>query len=185
MKVALFGGSFNPPHIGHLMIARQVVDFCPVDEVWWLPSFGQRPPKDVAPVEHRLAMVRLLELPKTKVSTIEIDNTLDGETVHILPFLPKGNEYSFIMGSDQVSGFDQWLGWEELLDVMHFWIFPRYGYEHESLRKNMTLVSDPTLMATDISSTKVRERIKAGLPIDSFVPPAVAAYIQKHKLYLQ
>lgn len=184
MRVALFGGSFNPPHVGHVMIAQQVLDFCPVDEVWCLPSYGQSPPKDVAPIEHRLAMTKLLDLPKTKVSTIEIDNKLDGETVHILPYLPKDHEFSFIMGSDQLATFETWLDWQKLLDAMPFWIFPRYGYPEVSLRKNMTLVAHDALMATDISSTKVRERVKQGLDISLFVPPPVASYIKENKLYL-
>ena len=78
MRIALLGGSFNPPHIGHVWMARQVLDFCGVDEVWLLPNYDQSPSKDVAPVEHRLAMTRLLEGDKIRVSTIEVDNKLDG-----------------------------------------------------------------------------------------------------------
>ena len=84
MNIGLLGGAFNPPHFGHLMIARQVLDFTNTDEVWFLPNFGQIPPKPVAKVSDRLAMTKLLSMPKTRVSTIEIDNALDGDTINLL-----------------------------------------------------------------------------------------------------
>ena len=65
MKIALLGGAFNPPHLGHVMIARQVLDFTDTDEVWFLPNYGQIPPKPVAPVADRLAMANLIVFPKT------------------------------------------------------------------------------------------------------------------------
>ena len=183
MKIALFGGAFNPPHLGHLFIAQQVLDFSSVDEVWFLPNFGQIPPKPVESVEHRLAMTRLLHLPKTHVSTIEIDNKLDGDTIHLLEHLPKGNEYSFIIGSDQLPTFHLWGKWEELLARMPFLVFPRYGYPNEPLYPNMRLVSDEILVGSNISSTKIRERVKRGLAISEFVPKAIEAYIQQYGLY--
>lgn len=183
MKIALLGGAFNPPHLGHLMIAQQVLDFTGTDEVWFLPNYGQSPPKPVATVEDRLAMTRLLELPKTHVSTIEIDNKLDGETIHLLPFLPKEHTFSFIIGSDQLPTFHLWLGWEELLKKMPFWVFPRYGYPNEPLYEGMKVISHEYLVGSNISSTKIRERMKQKLPIDQFTPNTIAAYIRDHGLY--
>ncbi len=184
MKIALLGGAFNPPHLGHLMIAQQVLDFTGTDEVWFLPNYNQAPPKPVASVEDRLAMTRLLELPKTKVSTLEIDNKLSGETSDILPFLPKDHEFSFIIGSDQLPTFHLWLGWEKLLAAMPFWVFPRYGFPNEPLREGMKVISHELLVGSNLSSTKIRERVRLGLPIDQFVPPAIARYITEHGLYL-
>ncbi len=183
MKVALLGGSFNPPHIGHLLIARQVLDFTDADELWFVPSYGQSPPKPVAPAEDRLAMTKMLVLPKAQVSTIEIDNKLDGETIHLLPLLPKEHSYTFVIGSDQLPTFHLWLKWEELLDAMPFLVFPRYGYPNEPLYQNMKVLSHELLVGSNISSTKVRERVKAGLPIDLFVPLGVGEYIKVHGLY--
>jgi nicotinate-nucleotide adenylyltransferase len=184
MKIALLGGAFNPPHLGHLFIAQQVLDFSDVDEVWFLPNFGQIPPKPVESVEHRLAMTRLLALPKTHVSTIEIDHMLDGDTIHLLEHLPKENNYSFIIGSDQLPTFHLWGKWEELLSRMPFVVFPRYGYPNEPLYANMRLISDEILVGSNISSTKIRERVKRGLAITEFVPKAIESYILKHGLYI-
>lgn len=184
MNIALLGGAFNPPHFGHLMVAQQVLDFTDTDEVWFLPNYGQHPPKPVAPVHHRLAMTHMLTFPGTQVSTLEIDHKLDGQTINLLPHLPTNHTYSFIIGSDQLPLFHLWGQWQELLSRIPFWIFPRYGYPNEPLYDNMHVVSHELVIGSNISATKIRGRVKAGLSIERFVPKKVNDYIDKHKLYL-
>ncbi|KKU95974.1 nicotinate (nicotinamide) nucleotide adenylyltransferase [Candidatus Gottesmanbacteria bacterium RIFCSPLOWO2_01_FULL_48_11] len=184
MKIALLGGVFDPPHMGHLWMARQMLDFCGVDEVWFLPNYSQSAPiKPATSVEHRLVMTKLLELPKTRVSTIEIDNKLDGETIHLLPFLPKEHEFSFVIGSDQLAGFSKWLDWEKLVSALPFWVFPRGGYPLEPLYNNMKAVAHESLVVSNLSSTTIRDRDRAGLSIAPFVPKAVGEYIKQQGLY--
>ncbi|OGG09082.1 nicotinate (nicotinamide) nucleotide adenylyltransferase [Candidatus Gottesmanbacteria bacterium RBG_16_43_7] len=183
MKIALLGGAFNPPHIGHTMIARQVLDFTDYQQIWFLPNYSQSPPKPVAGVEHRLNMTRFLEFPGAVVSTVEIDNKLDGQTVNTLPHLPKEHTYCFVIGSDQLPVFHLWGRWQELLKSMPFLVFPRYGYPNEPLYENMTVVGHRFLIGSNISSTKIRERVKAGLSIAEFVPAGVGEYITKNSLY--
>ena len=183
MRVALLGGAFNPPHLGHLIIAQQVLDFTDTKEVWFLPNYNQAPPKPVASVADRLAMTKLLELPRTKVSTIEIDNTLSGETVDILPFLPKEHEFSFIIGSDQLPTFHLWKDWEKLLKSMPFLVFPRHGFPNEPLHEGMKVISHELLVGSNLSSTKIRQRTRLGMPIDQFVPASIAGYVAEHGLY--
>lgn len=183
MNIGLLGGAFNPPHFGHLMIARQVLDFTDTDEVWFLPNFGQIPPKPVAGVSDRLAMTKLLQLPKTRVSTIEIDNSLDGDTINLIPHLPREHNFRFIIGSDQLPTFHLWGRWEELLTSMPFLVFPRYGFPNEPMYPNMTLVSNELLVGTNISSTKIRKRVERGLSVEEFVPSSIASYIASHRLY--
>ena len=184
MKIGLFGGVFNPPHLGHLMIAQQVLDYTDIDEVWFVPNYGQSPPKEgVAPVVDRLAMTDLLKLPKTKVSTLEIDHKLKGNTIDLLSLLPKKHSYTFIMGSDWLPGFTKWMRWEELLERVPFLVFPRTDHPSGPLYKHMTLLAHPDLITSNISSTKVRARIAAGLSVDQFVPKEIAHYIKEHGLY--
>jgi nicotinate-nucleotide adenylyltransferase len=183
MNIALLGGVFNPPHIGHILIAQQILDFTDTDEVWFLPNYAQSPPKPAASVTDRLAMAKLLNLPKTHVSTIEIDNKLDGETVHILSFLPKEHRFSFIIGSDQLPSLHQWLEWEKLTRTLPFFVFPRYGYPNEPLYENMKVITHEFLIGSNISSSKVRDRVKNKLPIAGFVPKEIAKYIEEHGLY--
>jgi nicotinate-nucleotide adenylyltransferase len=185
MKIALLGGSFNPPHIGHMLIAQQVLDFGGVDEVWFLPNWGQSFEKPVASAKDRLAMTRCLHMPKTKVSTLEIDNTLNGQTINLLPYLPPEHTYVFIIGSDQLPVFHLWGKWKELLEKMPFLIFPRYGFPTEPLYSNMTVLHHDELVVSNVSSTKIRARVSLGLSIDEFVPKGVGEYIKKHSLYLK
>lgn len=184
MNIGLLGGKFNPPHIGHILIAQQMLDFGGFDEVWFVPNFGQSFHEPVASVADRLAMTRCMKLSRTRISTIEIDNHLDGKTINLVPYLPKGNTYTFIIGSDQLATFHLWGSYKELIQKLPFVIFPRYGYPNEPLYDHMTVVTHPALIATNISSTKIRERVKLGLSIDDFVPEGVAVYIKKHTLYL-
>lgn len=183
MNIGLLGGAFNPPHLGHLMIAQQVLDFTDTDEVWFLPNFGQMPPKPVIDVSHRLAMTKLLSLDRTRVSTLEIENELNGDTINLLPLLPKEHSFRFIIGSDQLPTFHLWGRWKELLEHLPFLVFPRYGFPNEPLYPNMTVVTHEFLVGTNISSTKIRNRVKQGLSIEQFVPTPVAQYITAHKLY--
>ena len=165
------------------MIAQQVLDFAGMDEVWFLPNYGQIPPKPVAAVADRLAMVSLFRLDHTKVSTLEIDNTLDGDTIHLLPFLPQEHEFHFIIGSDQLPTLHLWGEWQTLLRTLPFLIFPRYGFPNEPLYENMRVVTSELLISSNLSSTKIRRRVHEGLSIDRFVPKEIAAYIEEHKLY--
>jgi len=183
MNIGLFGGVFDPPHIGHILVAQQVLDFGGVDEIWFVPNYRTSFQKPTAPVSDRMAMVTMVDLPKTVISTLEIDHKLDGQTIHLLPYLPPGNTYVFIIGSDQLATFHLWGQWQELLRQMRFLVFPRYGYPNDPLYEHMSVISDESLLATNISSTKIRERVKRGLSIAPFVPKGVEEYIKEHKLY--
>lgn len=180
MRIALLGGSFNPPHNGHLVMARAVLAQVGVDEVWLLPNFQQSPPKDVAPVADRLAMVRLLEEQQIFVSSIEIDHKLSGETVEIVPFLPKSNTYVFIIGSDQLPTFFQWQDYQKLLSALTFWVYPRAGYPLSPLYEGMRVLTGEPY---DVSSTDVRARVQSGRSLGGLVPKRVAAYIAERGLY--
>lgn len=197
MHIALLGGAFNPPHIGHFLIAQQVLDYARpehgrrIDEVWFLPNygqkyFGQESSKIVAPAEDRVSMLRTMETPRIKVSTLEIEHQLDGQTIRLLPHLPSEHTFSFIIGSDQLPTFHLWSGWKELLSTMHFLVFPRHGFTVEPLYEGMQVVDGGgMLITTDISSTKIRQRIQTKLPMEGFVLPGVASYIREHELYLE
>lgn len=180
MHIALLGGSFSPPHNGHLVMARAVLAQAGANEVWLLPNFRQSPPKDVAPASDRLAMVRLLQEPKIIASTIEVDNKLSGETIEILPFLPATNTYAFIMGSDQLSTFSLWKDYQTLLGAFQFWVYPRAGCPLKPLYDGMRVLSGEPY---DVSSTGVREKIAIGESVDGLVPEKVAVYIATHGIF--
>ncbi|MBI3576973.1 nicotinate (nicotinamide) nucleotide adenylyltransferase [Candidatus Gottesmanbacteria bacterium] len=184
MKIGLLGGVFNPPHVGHLLIAQQVLDFTDIEEVWFLPSYGQHPPKPhVAPVEDRLTMTKMLKLHNSRVSTLEINYKLDGNTINLLPYLPKEHTYQFIMGSDWLPYFKQWGQWKKLLKRLPFLVFPRAGHPMSPLYKNMSPLEHELLIVTNISATKIRERVRLGMSIDQLTPQKIQEYIKTHGLY--
>lgn len=183
MNIGLLGATFNPPHLGHSMMVQQVLDFTDCEAVWLVPVYDHTFHKPLAPVEHRVAMVNFIVMPRVSVSTLEIDHALDGNTIHLLPHLPKENTYRFIIGSDNLPTFHLWGSWELLLKKIPFLIFPRAGYPNEPLYEGMTMVHDSSLVISNISSTKIRDRVKKGLSINHFVPGGVEEYIKEHELY--
>jgi len=186
MNIGILGGSFNPPHLGHVLIAQQVLDYTNLDEVWWLPAFRHTFDKPLVSITHRLAMTRLLRLPGTRVSTLEVDNQLDGNTINLIPLLKKNHPrdaFSFIIGTDQLPTFHKWGNWQQLLKELPFLVVLRAGFPADPLYDGMKLVSHSNFIISNISSTIVRARIQNHLPIDTLVPQEILGYIKKHSLY--
>jgi nicotinate-nucleotide adenylyltransferase len=186
MKIGLLGGSFNPPHIGHILVAQQVLDFTDLDEIWFLPAYKHTFDKPLAPIASRLAMVTLLKVKNTRLSTLESDYKLDGNTINLLPILKKeykDDSFTFIIGSDQLPTFHKWGSWEKLLTQQKFLVVERAGYPLIPLYKGMQVLKNPAFITTNISSSMVRHRVKKNLSIEYLVPPTIATYIKKHNLY--
>lgn len=187
MQVALFGGRFDPVHNGHLAITREVLNSVPsVDEVWLVPA-NTHPWRPIeASAEDRLAMLRLIEEPKIKVSDIDIKRgteTFTIDTIRELQAKTK-NTYIFICGSDQIKSFDKWKDYKELGMRVSFLVFPRPGSEKEALPSNFMWISDNAFEPMDDSSTRIRNLRKEGKSISGLVPGKVEEYIIKHKLYV-
>lgn len=187
MHIGLLGGSFNPPHIGHVLVVRQVLDFTPLNKIWLLPAYRHTFDKPLAPHADRLAMTKLITEDRVEVSALEIDNQLDGNTINLVPILKKRfmkDKFTFIIGSDQLSTFTKWGEWRTLLKLLNFLVVPRAGYPQRPLYQNMKVLKHPLLVTTNISSSMVRQRVKKGLPIAHFVPKTVETYIKKKGLYI-
>lgn len=189
MNITLFGGSFNPSHIGHEIVLTQAFDFIPnLEQIWLLPTFQHTFIKnnELAPVEHRLAMAKLLENAKIKVQACEITQKMSGQTIEAVKFLKKTypqHQFSFLMGSDQLKTFDLWDKWQSLLKSIPFYIYPRVGFPFKPLYQNMKPLVHPLQVMTNISSTMIRQRLQAGLTVNHLVPIKIAEYLQKNHLY--
>ena len=193
MNIVLFGGAFNPPHIGHLIVIQQALELIDADELWILPdnigSFG----KDLAPSHHRIKMIELLinEIPeeiksKVKLNTTLIDENLSGETHQYMKALKEKYpqySFSFLMGSDNLKKFEEWGNWQRLIDNMHFYIYPRNGYKVEKLYNNMMLLESDTQVVTNFSSTIMRKRAQQNLSLKNFIPHTILNYLTQNKLY--
>lgn len=194
MKIAILGGSFNPPHLGHLLIAQQVLDFLRFDEILLTPCYHHTFLKDLAPIADRVKMTKMIVADRIKFSNEEIKNKFSGDTIYLMDILAKKHpqhHFSFIIGSDNLTGFKRWGQWEKLITNYNFIIFPRPNfsgnlsqYQLHSPNYKFHLLDDLLLVTSDISSTKIRERIKRGISIRHLVPEKVEEYIVRNNLYL-
>lgn len=194
-RLGVFGGTFDPIHLGHVAVVRTVRDALDLDLVIVVPA-GQpwlkaSPP--VASAEDRLAMTRLAlaDEPKTQVSRVDVDRPGSTYTVDTLRDLraqhprqgPDAPQWFFITGADALNTIGQWHQPDELIALAHLVGVQRPGHADPTPGIPDDAWSLVTMGPVDISSTDIRARVRAGEPIDHLVPAAVAAYIDEQRLY--
>lgn len=194
MNITLFGGAFNPPHLGHLFVIEQAFELIPdLEELWLVPAYKHTFQKKLAPTQHRLQMTNLLlkevsskSNKRVKLSTIEIDNQLSGETHDTLQILNEkfpSKTFSFLMGSDNIRHFKKWGNWKRLIEQLHFYIYPRAGFRNQKLFPNMSLLESDTQVITNLSSTLIRKRIREKNQISHFLPQSILKYLRVNRIY--
>lgn len=198
MKIAILGGSFDPPHLGHLSIALQVQEILQMDQVWLLPAYHHPFSRNLSDVASRFTMTSFLETERIKVSDYEIKHNPTSYTIDTLNGLKQqrpDDEFYWITGSDQLSHFQKYKDWKDILSKHNLIIFPReWMLKHleeevkeklllKTIPENVIVLQSKELILTNISSTIIRERVKSKLPIHYFVHNKVAEYIVKNKLY--
>ena len=184
MRVALFGGSFNPPHAAHQLAALYLLETAPIDGLWLIPCFRHPFEKTLERFEDRLRMCELMAAPlgpRARVSDIE--GRLGGEsrtlhTVRALQAEHPDTEFQVVIGSDLVDETNRWFGAEELRQRTSFIVVGRSGASPGRGEQGGELVNMPA-----ISSTEVRERLQSGRPADHLVPRRVLDYIRERGLY--
>lgn len=199
-RIGLIGGSFDPIHLGHLIIARDAAEKLGLSEVVFIPA--HTPPhkldRERAASEHRLEMTRLATSgePRYSVSDVEIARggvSYTFDTVSAFIESRPGAEITLIVGGDTLVDLHTWYRIEDLLRLCDVATFARPGdSDLETMREKMGLNSEARdrLLANvfdarllDISSTEIRDRVAEGLSISYLVPPEVEAYIFEHGLY--
>lgn len=193
MKIGVLGGSFNPPHLGHLIVSQQLIDFGFVDQVWLMPCYAHVWHKKLAPVKNRLTMCRFLANKKIKVSTLEIDQKKPMSTITTLKLLEKKypkQQFFWLIGQKSLKELPQWNHYQELIKNYKFLILPQNSKKLKienclpsRQAGKLKIISHPLWATSNLSSSVVRKRIKKGLSLKGFVPEKVAAYIKKHRLY--
>lgn len=189
MLIGLFFGSFNPIHLGHMIIASYMVEFTYVDEVWFVVS-PQNPLKDkniLIDEQQRLEMVKCAIEGDKRFTACDIEFTLPKpsysiDTLHKLYKLHPDKKFAIIMGSDGLETFNLWKNNKEITEICKRFIYPRIGEQNfEKVKvENGTFVNAPLL---NISSTFIRKAIKDGKDLSYFVPEKVWLYIHRHGLY--
>jgi nicotinate-nucleotide adenylyltransferase len=198
MKTGILGGTFDPVHRGHIMMAEEAKDTLDLSEVLMVPA-GQPVYKGgvaVTSAEHRLAMLRLASAgkPYLRVSTIEIERPGPSYTVDTIVALREQygtrDEIYFIIGWDSLEQFPGWREPERIISMCYLAAIPRPGWPRPDLNaleaalpgisERIVLLEKPLV---DISASAIRGMAAGGKAIDHLVPGPVADYIKKHKLY--
>jgi nicotinate-nucleotide adenylyltransferase len=189
MKTGLFFGSFNPIHIGHMAIANYMVEFTALDQVWFVvsPQNPFKEKKSLLEDYHRYELVirAIGDDDRFRATNIEFRMPKPSYTIDTLTWLSEkhpGNEFSLLMGSDQLSAFEKWKNHQEITRNYHRYIYPRPGVDHHSLpmMDNASLVPAPMM---EISSSFIRQAIKDEKDIRHFLPTLVWEYIQEMNFY--
>ena len=190
-RIGIFGGSFNPPHIAHLLVAELISEQFDLDHVLWLTNF-QSPLKnveDIAPASHRLAMTRLAIEGNERFSVSDLEVRRGGisytiDTIRTLQDAHPHVDFRLIAGSDSLADFDTWREPQEILDRVRLIIFRRPASEAVTFTAGLEAridYADAPLF--DVSATVIRNRIRAQKSIRYMVPEAVRSYILEHGLY--
>ncbi len=191
MRVALFGGSFDPPHIGHQLACLYVLETFPIDELWLVPVFRHVFDKRLTSYRHRLAMCSLLAQslgPRVRISTVEEELGGPSYTLHMVRRLREqhpGVEFSLVIGSDLLKERERWFGWRELSSMLPFLVLQRGGAE-------VATATDPSvcdirhhepLRLPEVSSTSVRAALAQGAKPTGWLSRSILAYIEAQSLY--
>jgi nicotinate-nucleotide adenylyltransferase len=178
MRVAFFGGSFNPPHVAHQLVSLYVLETAAVDELWLVPCLKHPFDKALAPYPHRLRMCELAAAalgPRARASDIE--GRLGGEsrtlfTIKALRSERPDYEFHLVVGADIEPELPLWYGAEELLRTVPRIVVGRAGFDGGS-----------AITMPAVSSTEIRRRMAAGQSVADLLPHAVEEYIREHCLY--
>ncbi len=188
MKIGLYFGSFNPIHIGHLIIANHIANFTQLNQVWFVvsPQNPLKPSSSLLNEYHRLHFVQLAIEGETKlkVSDAEFHLPKPSYTVDTLAYLKEKysqHEFAVIMGADSFSNITNWKNYEVLLKNNPIYIYKRRGFDiKDFLGGDITLLEAPLL---EISSTHIRNLIKTGKSIRYLLPDLVREEIEKNNYY--
>lgn len=182
------GGSFNPVHNGHLMLASYISQFGPVDEVWLVlsPCNPFKVNDEKAPDADRLQMLKLAvgDSSVLKVCDIELRMPKPSYTIATLHNLAaEYPDYSFvpIIGSDNLANFPLWKNSSEILDNYGLLVYPRKGFDAHSIDDERIQVVDAP--EVELSSTFIRDAVSKGFDMNFFVPESVYLYIKENNLY--
>ena len=186
MRIAIFSGSFNPIHNGHLAIAQEVINQGAADELWFLvsPRNPLKLDKDLWLEEDRLMMVKLAieNRPGMVASDFEFNLPRPSYTIHTLGKLKEKfpqHQFLLLIGSDNLSIFQKWFNYQKIVDEFGLIVYPRPCFPIDLTRifTNIKVISAPFI---DLSATSIRKKLSKGEPISDVVPEKVNHYIHKY-----
>ena len=188
MKIGLYFGSFNPIHIGHLIIANYIISYSNINQVWFVlsPQNPLKPQKELLNEYHRQHLLQsaIDGENKLKCSSIEFNLPRPSYTIDTLTYLKEKyslHQFIIIMGSDSFKNIKKWKNSELLIKEYQILVYKRPGFEvKNTLKANIKILDAPLL---DISSSRIREMIKNKKSIRFLVPDIVKEEIERNRYY--
>lgn len=184
MRIIIFGGSFDPPHLGHQLVAQTIIKQNLADEVWLMPCYDNPFTKKLSEVKHRLAMLNFLAEEKIKVSNYEIEQATISYSYYTLKYLAQTqpeNQFTWVIGSDRLERFREWHRYEKLLEEFEVYVYPRKGFDLKPLLPGMKVIAN--VEEVGISSQEIKKRVAENLSIENLVPKKIEEYIMRNNLY--
>ena len=189
MKIALFGGTFDPIHNGHINAALEVLRLGLVQEVWFVPVCWHRFKSNfkISPIKHRMRMIELAIQGRDGLKAVDLNEnpTTTIETIEKVKSQFPGNEFFWLMGTNLIEEFSSWKDPEKVLQEVKLILYPVPGSEaeHNPLFDESNSIR-PQAEEIDLSSTIVREKLLKGQNVSGLLGPKVIDYISKNKLYI-
>ncbi len=187
--VGVLGGSFNPVHMGHMMLASYLTQWGYVDKVWMMlsPLNPLKEGRTMLPDLKRMAMINLATHNATDIDSCDIELSMPrpSYTIDTLDLLSKRHptkKFKLIIGSDNWRIFDRWREHQRILDEYGVIVYPRSGYPIDSVYVDGMEVVDAPMV--NISSTFIRDAIARGKDMNFFLPPGVFKYIRDNRFYM-
>ncbi|MFC2109078.1 nicotinate (nicotinamide) nucleotide adenylyltransferase [Bacteroidota bacterium] len=190
MNVGLYFGTFNPIHVGHLIIANHMVEYSDLDEVWMVVT-PHNPFKKKATLldnyqRYEMVFQATENYPNIKPSDIEFGLPQPSYTVNTLAHIQEkypNHKYSLIMGEDNLQGLHKWKNHELLIDNHDIYVYPRVYDNKKEVKVSMNRVHFIEAPIVEISSTHIRKAIKAQKNVQPLLPKSVWEYVDKMNLY--
>lgn len=181
LRISLFGGSFNPPHVGHLLVCTWLLATRAADEVWLVPTWKHPFDKPLASWEDRLALCEALAVWIGEgVRVCEIESELDGKSytvraIEALQARHPSHDFELVLGSDLLEELPSWHEADRLRSLVPIRVVQRAGFQTE--------IAEASPVFPRVSSTRIRERLASGQPVDALVPAVVLDLITARGLY--
>ncbi len=195
MSMCVFGGTFDPPHNAHFIIAEAIRENLGLSRIIFIPAANPPHKNKIASltsIESRLEMLELCtaENPHFAISRIELDRGGISFTIDTIRQIREAEDLSadelyFLIGSDSLAEFKTWHRWEEILEECRIIVARRPRFEQESIDRDLLKrVHFLNLPRIEVSSTEMRQRYREGRMTRFYVPRMVDSYIREHKLYI-
>ena len=201
-RIGILGGTFNPIHMGHLIMAEEVCKHHHLSKILFIPTYI--PPhkyvNDLAEAHHRYQMIKAAISGNSKFEVSDLEIMREGKSYtidtiqEILNHYGEDSEIFLIMGADSLNELELWKSIKRLSQLCHFVIVNRPGFKTESSARLVEIIGSVNILdmerlrieiqlPVDISSTNIRKRVNDGVEIKGLVPECVEAYIKEHGLY--